>query len=67
MRTYEYTTADQAVKAAYDMEAAVADDLGIPVDEIECGVFYDCCRAVIFDVAPAARPEFERRVGLTLE
>lgn len=65
--TYQYTTADQAVQAAYDMEAAVADDLGISVDEVDCGVFYDCVRSVAFDTDPAVRDELGRRTGLILE
>lgn len=64
---YLHTTVDSAVKAAYDMEASVAEDLGVEVDSLEAGVFYDCCRSVEFDVDPAVRPEFLRRVGLSWE
>lgn len=61
---YEYTTAQAAVDAAYEMEANVADDLGVSVDELDCSVFYDCVRAVEFSVDPKVKADFLRQCGL---
>jgi hypothetical protein len=64
MITYEYTTAQAAVDAAYRMEADIADDLGMSVDELEGGVFYDCVRSIEFSVDPKVKADFLRQCGL---